>query len=56
MSDHRQTMDDIRTLYLDGLNQIVENVATKLRSVKARDVLQAAVDGLRNRIAKSADA
>lgn len=55
MADHRQTMDDIRTLYLDGLNQIVENVATKLRSVKARDALQGAVDGLRNRIAKTGE-
>jgi hypothetical protein len=51
---HRQTMDDIRAMYLDGLNQIIENVATKARSVKVRDLLQSAVDGLRQRITDKA--
>jgi hypothetical protein len=55
MSDHRQIMDDIRAMYLSGLDQIIENVSTKARSVQVRDLLQTAVDNLRNRIAALAD-
>jgi hypothetical protein len=55
MECHRETMDYIRAMYLDGLNQIVESVSTKARSAKVRELLQAAVDGLRKRIADTAN-
>jgi hypothetical protein len=48
-------MDYIRAMYLDGLNQIVESVSTKARSAKVRELLQAAVDGLRKRIADTSN-
>jgi hypothetical protein len=55
MEVHRQAMDEIRAMYLSGLDQIVENVSTKSRSVQVRDLLRAAVNGLRSRIAALAN-
>jgi hypothetical protein len=48
--EHCRVMDEIRELYCTGLDQIVENVSTKLRNPRAHDVLKQAADDLRRRI------
>jgi len=55
MEDHRKTLFEFSALYIAGLDQIIENVSTKARSVQVRDLLQTAVNGLRGRIAALAD-
>lgn len=51
VTDHMRAMEEVRALYLGGLDQLTESVATKLRDVHARQVLAEAVDALRAHIA-----
>ena len=51
---HCRVMDDIRELYCNGLDQIVESVSTKLRNPKVHESLRHACDDLRRRLAAGA--
>jgi len=51
-TEHNAICDAYMHLYLSSLDQLIEDVSTKLRDAKAREILQKSVDNIRNRIAE----
>jgi cell fate (sporulation/competence/biofilm development) regulator YlbF (YheA/YmcA/DUF963 family) len=51
--EHNSKMQNLCRQFVSALDQHVENVATKLRSAKIRDILQASVDSIRQHLAET---
>lgn len=54
VSEFRRALDDVRSVLIGGLDQLIETTSTKLRSAKVRAVLESEARGLRERLSQRA--
>lgn len=55
VKEHNRICDAYMHLYLNGLDQLKENVSTRLRSAEASEVLQSGIDSVRTSISERAN-